>query len=177
MATSASPQAAPQQAAHKGGGKLKLILLIVVVLLLLLVIAGAAYFFLVMKNGPRTAAPGQQAQQQQAVVVDNSAPPVFFAIDPFTVNLQSDDGERYLHLGLTLKLTDGKEADVLKEHMPEIRSRILLLLSNKHPADLSTSDGKTALINEIKTQIEQPFVPGGPSNPVSDVLFTDFVVQ
>jgi flagellar protein FliL len=177
MATSASPQAAPQPAAHKGGGKLKLILLIVVVLLLLVAIAGAAYFFLVMKSGPHATPAQGQSQQQQPVVVDNSAPPVFFAIDPFTVNLQSDDGERYLHLGLTLKLADAKEADVLKEHMPEIRSRILLLLSNKHPSDLSTAEGKTALIGEIKTQIEQPFVQGGPGNPVVDVLFTDFVVQ
>ncbi len=54
------------------------------------------------------------------------------------MNLQSDDGERYLHVGLTLKLSNQSAADDLKEHMPEIRSRILILLSNKHPSDLTS---------------------------------------
>lgn len=174
MATSATPQAAPPPPAAHGGGTLKLIIIAMVVLMLLIVMAGAAYYFLVLKAAPRAAA---TPQQQQAQVVDNSQPPVYFALDPFTVNLQSDDGERYLHIGLTLQLSDPKASDTLKEHMPEIRSRILLLLSNKHPSDLATPEGKTALISEIKAQIEEPFSPGGPRNQVNDVLFTDFVVQ
>jgi flagellar FliL protein len=174
MATSATPQAAPPPPAAHRGGTLKLIIIAFVVLLLLIVIAGAAYYFLVLKSPARAIAATGHPQQVQ---VDTSQPPVYFALDPFTVNLQSDDGERYLHIGLTLQLADPKSVDVLKEHMPEIRSRILLLLSNKHPSDLATPEGKTALINEIKAQIQQPFTPGGPSNQVSDVLFTDFVVQ
>jgi len=169
MATSATPQAAPQPpAAHRRGGTLKLIIIAVVALLLLIAAGGGAYYFLVLKAAPKTAVSKAVAAQ---------LPPVFFAIDPFTVNLQSDDGERYLHVGLTLKLTDPKAADELKEHMPEIRSRILLLLSNKHPADLATPEGKNALIKEIQTQIELPFSPGGEPNNVNEVLFTDFVVQ
>ncbi len=173
MATSATPQAAPPPPAVHRGGMLKLIIIALVVLMLLIVIAGAAYYFLVLKAPSRAA----MSAGQQQVQVDNSQPPVYFALDPFTVNLQSDDGERYLHIGLTLQLSDPKSADVLKEHMPDIRSRILLLLSNKHPSDLATPEGKSALINEIKTQIEQPFSPGAPRNQVTDVLFTDFVVQ
>jgi len=170
MATSATPQAAAQPQAHRGG-TLKLIIIAFVALLLLIVAAGGAYYFLVLKAAPKT------AMASSKVEASPQAPPVFFALDPFTVNLQSDDGERYLHLGLTLKLTDPKAADDLKEHMPEIRSRILLLLSNKHPADLATPEGKTALIKELQTQIQMPFSPGGASTNVSEVLFTDFVVQ
>lgn len=168
MATSATPQVAPPPPVPHRGGTLKLIIIAFVALLLLIAAGGAAYYFLVLKAGPKTAS---------AQMAAPAAPPMFYAIDPFTVNLQSDDGERYLHVGLTLKLSDPRAADMLKEHMPEIRSRILLLLSNKHPADLATPEGKTALIKEIQAQIELPFTPGGPPNPVSDVLFTDFVVQ
>lgn len=169
MATSATPQAASQPpATHRGGGALKLIIIATLALLVLLAAGGAAYYFLVLKAGPR-AATTQAASPQ--------VPPTFFAIDPFTVNLQSDDGERYLHIGLTLKLTDPKTIDQLKEHMPEIRSRILLLLSNKHPSDLATPEGKTTLIKEIQTQIEMPYSPGGAPISVDAVLFTDFVVQ
>ncbi len=172
MATSASPQAAPQAPVAHRGGTIKLIIIAFLALLLLIAIGGAGYYFLVLKAPPKAA-----ASSMQAVAESPQTPPVYFPIDPFTVNLQSDDGERYLHVGLTLQLADPKSADLLKEHMPEIRSRILLLLSNKHPADLATPEGKTALIKEIKSQIEAPFSPGGPTNPVIDVLFTDFVVQ
>jgi flagellar FliL protein len=167
MATSASrqPAAAPVVAAPQK----KLIVVLLVVLLVLLVLGGAAaaYYFFFMPHD-------SQATEKH---VEKLPPPVFFAIEPFTVNLQSDDGERYLHVGLTLKLSNQSAADDLKEHMPEIRSRILILLSNKHPADLMSLDGKNTLAREIRAQIESPYSPGGPVTHVNDVLFTDFVVQ
>ncbi len=103
--------------------------------------------------------------------------PTFFALEPLTVNLQSDDGLHYLRVGLSLKLTDPKAQEHLTQHMPEIRSRILLALSNKHPEELATLDGKHALADELKTLIEQPTQPGNQSARVDDVLFTEFVVQ
>lgn len=61
--------------------------------------------------------------------------------------------------------------------MPEIRSRILLALSNKQPEDLETVDGKRALAQELKLLVEQPTQPGNRSVKIDDVLFTEFVVQ
>ncbi|MBN3728769.1 flagellar basal body-associated protein FliL [Burkholderia sp. Ac-20379] len=105
------------------------------------------------------------------------ATPVFFPLDSMTVNLQSDDGLHYLRVGLTLKLTDPTAQEYLTQHMPEIRSRILLALSNKHPEDLASLEGKRALADELRTLIEQPTQPGNRSARVDAVLFTDFVVQ
>jgi flagellar protein FliL len=169
MATSATPQIAANAAApaKNTGSKKKLIIIIVLLALVVLGGAAAAYFFYYLPHQ------GRPSSQQ----VEKLPPPIFFAIDPFTVNLQSDDGERYLHVGLTLKLSDQNVADALREHMPEIRSRILILLSNKHPADLTSLDGKTTLAREIRAQIETPFAPGTPAEHVNEVLFTDFVVQ
>jgi flagellar FliL protein len=145
-------------------GKWKRIALIV---LIALVAAGAAaggmYFFL-SKN------PGK-------VAVRPPAPPVFVPLEPMTVNLLSDDSDHYLRVGLTLKLADDKMQAHLSDHMPEIRSRILLALSNKHPEDLETLDGKRALAKELIGLIEQPTDAGAPAIHVEDVLFTDFVVQ
>ncbi|WP_414450653.1 flagellar basal body-associated protein FliL [Burkholderia sp. 22PA0099] len=105
------------------------------------------------------------------------ATPVFFPLESMTVNLQSDDGLHYLRVGLTLKLTDATAQEYLTQHMPEIRSRILLALSNKHPEDLASLDGKRALADELRKLIEQPTQPGNRSARVDEVLFTDFVVQ
>ncbi len=106
------------------------------------------------------------------------AAPVFFPLDPLTVNLQSDDGvQHYLRVGLSLKLTDPKAQEQLTARMPEIRSRILLALSNKRPEELATPDGKRALAKELRELIGQPTQPGNERAKVDDVLFTEFVVQ
>ncbi len=103
---------------------------------------------------------------------------MFFPLDPLTVNLQSDDGaQHYLRVGLSLKLTDPKAQEQLTARMPEIRSRILLALSNKHPEELATPDGKRSLATELRELIEQPTQPGNQRAKVDDVLFTEFVVQ
>ena len=68
------------------------------------------------------------------------------------MNLQSDDGaQHYLRVGLSLKLTDSKAQEQLTARMPEIRSRILLALSNKHPEELATPDGKRSLAKELRS--------------------------
>jgi flagellar protein FliL len=124
--------------------------------------AGGMYYFL-LKHGPAKPPP--------------PPPPVFFPLDPMTVNLVSDDGQHYLRVGLTLKVADEAMQTRITEHMPELRSRILLDLSNKHPEDLSTLEGKHALAEELKTALDQPTDSGEPPLQIEDVLFTDFVVQ
>jgi flagellar protein FliL len=150
-------------------GKFKRIFLFALIGLLIAAAGGAAaWFFLLHREAPASAV--HAAPQSMST-------PVFFPLDTMTVNLQSDDGLHYLRIGLTLKLTDPTAQDYLTQHMPEIRSRILLALSNKHPEDLATLDGKRALADELRTLIEQPTQPGNRSARVDAVLFTDFVVQ
>jgi flagellar FliL protein len=164
----ASTPAATQQtvASPPQSGKLKRIVLIVLIALVAAGAAAAGMYFFLSKSGPgKPSAPPPPA------------PPVFFALEPMTVNLLSDDGQHYLRVGLTLKLADDKMQARITEHMPEIRSRILLDLSNKHPEELSTLDGKHALANELKTIVEQPTDAGVPPVHVEEVLFTEFVVQ
>ncbi|WP_133649592.1 flagellar basal body-associated protein FliL [Paraburkholderia flava] len=151
-------------------GPMKRILVIALIALVAAAAAGAGVWFFMNKR-PATPA-------SATAPVSPSAVPVFFPLEPMTVNLQSDDGQQhYLRIGLTLKLADQKTQDHLTEHMPEIRSRVLLALSNKHPDDLAPLDGKRALATELKTLIEQPNDAGGQPSRVQDVLFTEFVVQ
>ncbi|MGG1945657.1 flagellar basal body-associated protein FliL [Trinickia sp. NRRL B-1857] len=148
--------------------KLKRIVLIVLIALVAAGAAAAGMYFFLLKNGLGNGKP---------VPPPPPPPPVFFALDPMTVNLLSDDGQHYLRVGLSLKLADAKIQEALTQHMPEIRSRILLDLSNKHPEDLQTLEGKHALARELKTLIEKPTDASEPPVHVEDVLFTEFVVQ
>ncbi len=163
---------ANQQAAPASPGPLKRILLIVVIALLAAGAAGAGVWFYMSQRSP---APASAATASAPVPL---AVPLFFPLESMTVNLQSDDGQQhFLRIGLTLKLNDPKTQQELSDHMPEVRSRILLALSNKHPEDLAPLEGKRALATELQTLIEQPTDKGAAPIHVQDVLFTEFVVQ
>jgi flagellar protein FliL len=168
MATStANQQAAPNS---DKSGKMKRILVIVAIAILAAGAAAGAMWFVM--QGRMASAPAA------AAMAPVSPTPVYFALEPMTVNLQSDDGDsHYLRIGLTLKLESQAAQDELQAHTPEIRSRVLLALSNKHPADLATLDGKRALATELEVLISQPTDPRGTPVRVDDVLFTEFVVQ
>lgn len=104
-------------------------------------------------------------------------PPIFVPLDAFTVNLKSEDGDRFLHTGLSLKVADAETQARLAQYQPEARSRILLLLSARQPAELSTVEGKRKLAQDIQHAVSQPFAAGLPPQKIVDVLFTSFVVQ
>ncbi|MBB2931875.1 flagellar basal body-associated protein FliL [Paraburkholderia silvatlantica] len=165
--TTASQQAAPQSAKP---GPMKRILLIALIAILAAAAAGGATWFFMSRHA--ASAPATPAAAPAAAV------PVYYALEPMTVNLQSDDGEsHYLRIGLTLKLDSQATQDALVARMPEIRSRLLLALSNKHPSDLAPLDGKRALATELAVLISQPAGANEKPMHVDDVLFTEFVVQ
>ncbi|MFM0499156.1 flagellar basal body-associated protein FliL [Paraburkholderia caffeinilytica] len=163
---------ANQQAVPASPGPLKRIILIVLIAIIAAGAAGAGVWFYMSKRGPVPAA------AETASAPAPLAAPLFFPLESMTVNLQSDDGQQhFLRIGLTLKLNDPKTQQELSDHMPEVRSRILLALSNKHPEELAPLEGKRALATELQTLIEQPTDKGAAPIHVQDVLFTEFVVQ
>ncbi|MGF6533613.1 MULTISPECIES: flagellar basal body-associated protein FliL [Paraburkholderia] len=171
MASTTANQQGTVQPATPGPMK-RIILIVLIALIAAGAAAGGTWFF--MAHREAAPAPAQAAAAAPAA----QAVPVFFPLEPMTVNLQSDDGQQhYLRIGLTLKLNDPKVQQQLTDHMPEVRSRVLLALSNKHPDDLAPLEGKRALATELKTLIEQPNDKGAAPISIDDVLFTEFVVQ
>ena len=104
-------------------------------------------------------------------------PPVFVVMEPFTVNLQNEGSEQFLQTAFTLQVANNEEVELLKVYMPQVRSRLLLLLSSKHASEINTPEGKKKLGTEIVASINQPFSAGGKKQEVSDVFFTSFVIQ
>jgi len=170
MATpTAQPQPAIPAAPPRRARRILVIALIAIVAALLA--AGGTWFAL----SPRAAVTHGAAKVPPP---PKPKPVHFFPLEPMTVNLLSDDGEtHYLRVGLTLKLEDKKTEDVLSVNMPEVRSRMLLALSNKHPSDLATLDGKRALARELAALISRPLVEHGKPLQIDEVLFTEFVIQ
>lgn len=103
--------------------------------------------------------------------------PIFLALEPLTVNLQSEGRPRFLQIGMALRVPDEHTKAQIVEYMPELRSRLLMLLSNRTPDTLVTPEGKAKLAEEIRTALNTPLAAGQPPLGISNVSFNTFVVQ
>jgi len=168
--------------------KKKLLSIVVIVLVVVLALGGGAVWLLKMRQ--RNAAKYGDSSKGAAASSRNEAAPVFVRLEPFTVKLQSDAErpEQYLQMVPELRVLDAPVGEKVKLYMPEIRNRILLLLSAKKPSDLSTPQGMETLSNELRGQINQ-IIDGSaqgaasagakarPDDPVQSVLYTSFIIQ
>ena len=165
----APEKAAPaDEAAPVVKSKKKLIIIISAATLLLAVIGGGATLLLSKKDGH-----SKEAEHK----VEPAKPPVFLPLEAFVVNLQSESGDKYLQVAMTLQVPDEEQANLLKLNMPQVRSRLLMLLSSKDTSEILTSEGKQQLMQEIVDQVKIPFVPKGSPQKVVGVFFTSFVIQ
>jgi flagellar FliL protein len=156
-------KADPKDAAAPAPKK-KLMLIISLALLVGGLSAGAGWYFMHGKA---------DAEHKSAKV----EPPEYVALEPFTVNLQPENGDQYLQIQFSLQVTNLQQAELLKINMPKVRSRVLLLLSGKKASEISTVEGKHQLAGEIIAVLKQPFIDKGEAQQVTDVLYTSFIIQ
>lgn len=176
MATSApkaaKPGAQPAASPDTGAPPLKSrkkLLIIGAAALALLIGAGGAWFYMTSTGAGASAA----AKPKEVPAV----PPVFLALEAFTVNLQAEEMQQFLQVGMTLQVANDAQVELIKANMPQVRNRLLLLLSSKKPAEILSVEGKKKLSADIVEQVRQPFTAKGPNPDVTDVFFTSFVVQ
>jgi flagellar protein FliL len=138
-----SPATEGAEAPRKKGKKL---ILIAGVLVLALGGGGAgAWYFM------RPAATHDDEKAAEA-----EKPAQFLALESFTVNLAGQDGApQYLQAGLTLKLKHDMKVEAIKDRMPEIRNRILLILSGKKASELLPVAGKQQLAAELSSTVRE----------------------
>lgn len=162
--------------APAGGGSKKLIIIIIALVLVLGAGGGGAAWYFMHDKGE---AHEEEAPAKKKKKEKKAGPPEYLPVDPFTVNLQpgEDGSEQYLQLAVTLEVGSAEEKENIKVNMAKVRSRVLLLLSSKKAADLSTPEGKIQLAKEIVEQASEPFEPRGDKQDVVDVLFTSFIIQ
>lgn len=141
---------APAEESAEGGKKKKpKLLIIIIAAVALLAIGGGAGWYFLMHKTPKE---GEAAEH----VEEKKTPPVFVTLDPFTVNLASEAADRYLQVGMDLKVSGPEVGDKIKQHLPEIRNGIVLLLTSKGVEELASVDGKNRLREEVRDIVNKP---------------------
>lgn len=183
-------------------------LIIIIAVVVLLAGGGAAAFFMMKKDhapkGEHAAAAEEEAAADEGEDDKHKLPPKFVEIGMFTANLLHEDGDRYLQVAISLKLSKPELEEKVKASNPEIQHRINMLLQSKRPSELSTVEGKEMLAADIKANVEFVLglrksaptpraapeqVEGEAAKPhtvheetpskkgVAEVLFTSFIIQ
>lgn len=153
----------------KRGGKLKFLILLILVLAIL---GGGAFvawkFFLSPINPPVPEDVAVKEPVEQKIV-----PGQVVTLEPFVVNLSDPMGRRYLKVTLDIELADAAAVADLEMAKPMVKDTLLMLLSSKSFADISTMDQKLELKNNIVDRLNLIVGQG----KVRNVYFTEFVVQ
>lgn len=144
MSKPAKPAAQESEAAPK---KSKKMLIIIAVALVLLLGGGAAAFLLLKPHPPK----GEAAEAESHI---EEAQPKFVELGTFTANLMHEEGDRYLQVAISLKITRPELEEKIKLNNPEILHRVNMVLQSKKPSELASFEGKEALAKQIKAQVE-----------------------
>ena len=109
---------------------------------------------------------------EKAVEVEHG----LISFEPFVVNLADQGGSRFLRVSVRLIVGSAHEAEKIQKsdvELMRVRSAIIELLTEQTADKLVTVEGKAALKQAIAARVE-PLIQHA---KVTDVLFSDFVVQ
>ena len=143
-AAAAAPAAATE-APKKGKGKL---IVIIAAVLVLAGGGGGAWYFMNKKAHADT-------DEAAAAPEKAHAAPTYMAMENMVVNLADPGGERFAQIGMTLDLDSDKTAEKVKAIMPSIRSRVLMLASQRTSEELLKRDGKEKLAADVVAEVSR----------------------
>ena len=152
----------------------KLLFIVLGVVLLLVVGMGGGLFMMWSKMSAintqiATAAEskdGQKANDQMMIG------PIM-ALDTFIVNLADAGGKRFLRVTIDLELSNPELRDEMKTRLPQVRDAILMILPTKHFDDISSTEGKIELRDELLASLNGFLTTG----QINNIYFKEFVVQ
>jgi flagellar FliL protein len=148
----------------------KLIFLVVAVLLVVTLGLAGGFFMMWNKLSALNTQSNAAAQNQQG---QTAALGKLFPLDTFIVNLADQERSRYLRVTMDLELLAPADSEKLNQRLPQVRDRILMLLPSKRFADIASTEGKTALRDEMIGKLNGLF----PGTVITNIFFTEFVVQ
>ena len=161
--------------AKKGNTK-KLIFMGVAALVLLSAGVGGSLYFTGMLGGGSDATSAEEHVQEAPKEAEKV--PIYFAFaDPFTVNIETERGLRFLQVNIELMSYQKEAIDAVQSHLPLIKNNLILLLSSQTYGDLVSLDGKETIrklaLDEIQGVLKKYHVEA----KVEELYFTNFVMQ
>ena len=94
-------------------------------------------------------------------------------METFLVNLAGTRGHKLVKINMELEVEGPKVEEEIDKRKPQIRDIIIILLSSKTYDQVTTSEGKVRLRDEVRDTVNSFLVKG----KIKKVYFTDFIVN
>jgi flagellar FliL protein len=152
----------------------KLLFIILGVVLLVVVGMGGGLMMMWSKLSTMNAqiVSSAEAKQGQKGSGDVMIGPIM-PLDTFIVNLADPGGKRFLRVTIDLELGNPELQKELNTRLPQVRDAILMVLPTKRFDDISGTEGKIALRDELLASLNGFLTTG----QISNIYFKEFVVQ
>jgi flagellar FliL protein len=108
-----------------------------------------------------------------AVAADETPETIYKFDHPFVVNLMESSGRWFVQVLLEIETTTPEGVGRAKKNVAPLRDTIIMLLSSKTKDEISTTEGKLRLKQEIIMRMDGILGPG----TMKTVYFTDFSVH
>jgi flagellar FliL protein len=140
---------------------------------LIIAIAASVSVFLYMRSnsGDEDAAEAGTEQNKKAAGAKKTI--AIYPLEPFIVNIHDGVNLRYLKIKLDFEIASPAAKEELDPFQAPLRDAILVLLSGKNLEEISVTDGKNKLRDEVMAAVAKVVPPG----KIRRVYFTEFVVQ
>ena len=152
----------------------KMIIMGVAALLLVGVSVGASLFFTgaFSKEVPAAGAAGPVEEDPLPEEI------LYYNVQPeFVVNFQGKTRMKFMMIEMSVATRDEEVLTVLRDHDPELRNSLLMLLSEQDSEVLKTVEGKKALQKTAMERIDEVVAKYHRNERILDVLITRLVMQ
>lgn len=175
MADAAPAAPAPEAPKSSGSGGKPTLFIILAIINMLVVVGVGVMLFLGQKK--KAAEPGiddvikgekntLESEEKSKEFIGKLVP-----LETFLVNLSGAHGRKLLKINMELEVNNGEVQEEIEKIKPKIRDYIIIIVSSKSFAEVSTKEGKDALREEIKNQINLFLTKG----QINKVFFTEFL--
>lgn len=158
-----------EAAPEAGGGKKKIIIIVVAALLL----AGGAFagmtFF-----GKEDVVEGEEVAAEPS-----QGPPIYTSLHPpLVVNFKDEAGDpHYMQITMEVMTRDQGVANSIREHTAVIRNSLILLYSTAKYEEVTTRDGKEAMLADGLVEIQEVLTSEIGEAGAEALYFTALVIQ
>ncbi len=153
------------ESSKKKGGIKKLLFILIPAIIVLGGGGFAAYHFLFAKTkGKVSSKPANISQIKSGPMIN---------LKPFLTNLANKNKMSYIKVSISIELKQGSNSGAFKQLTPQIRNRIIMIMSSKTSREINTPQGMLSLRHQIARSLNQILGDG----TVTGVYFNNYLVQ
>ncbi len=150
----------------------KVLLLGAVVVLQAILAIAITQFVIVPRLGQGAASvAGEHAEEP---VAEEAHEGVLVSLEEIIASLRSADGSKnYVRTTISVEVKDHETAKVIEERLAQLRDAVIMTVSQRTAAELSTPEGTRALRDELTERLGEHV----PDDGLISIYFSDLVVQ